>query len=526
MIVLGPSNQIPVAMHRSVEVRTELLDEVLKSPGSLASGDVLLVLDSYAVAEDGWLARFRAVRPTIPLLAFDDGGTGGRWPVLGTIQAGLAAPARHLDSARGHFSASGAAYIPVRPDVASAASAERQTDLPGIPTILVALGAADPEHYAERIASSLAATDFDGRVVIVHGPLADPARANVDPPDSRFTLLHAPANFGSLLESAALGVTGLGNTCHELLNLGVPVAAVAVTAEQEASGTAMERLQCGTYLGRIELLDDHAIGRRIVECLFDPEEVRRQARLGRAIIDGHGAARLASHVCKTAALYFEDRFRIEEVAEEFDCSAAGIPEEHGKVRWGSMASMTNRIRLARSRIDWKAVTSWLDVGVGTGRSLVEVEPAATIERFVGVDLSREMLAFAEARPYLTPDVKLLRQSFAAHVEEEPFSLVTALGVLQQCGLSLEFAVARLGALTQSGGQLFMTTKNAAWRRFNDAGFVPDDSHHWFQPERLLRACEWGKLEIVDTGSFDPANEASSSDLTEHHSLFVLARKRA
>ncbi|CAN5369447.1 hypothetical protein BH23GEM2_BH23GEM2_21350 [soil metagenome] len=526
MIVLGPSGQLPLAVPDAVEIRPQFLDVVLQRPETVAAPDALLVLDCYVLLQEDWVSRLRAACPTMPVLAFDDSGTGDGWPVLGTIRAGLAAPSRGLDRASGWFGASGSEYIPVRPDVASLVPVGGEAESQDETSILIALGAADPEQYAERIALSLAALEFGGRVIVAHGSLADPARAGVKPPDSRFTLLHAPGDFSSLMLSASLGVTGLGNTCHELLNLGVPVAAVAVTPEQVASGIAMERLQCGTYLGRIELLNNDDIGGSIMACLHNPGEMRRRAAIGRDIVDGRGAARLANHIREAAELYFEDRFRIDEVADEFDRSAAETPEEHGKVRWGSMASMRNRIMLARERIDWAGVGSWLDVGVGTGRSLVEVEEVAEISRFVGVDLSSEMLTFAAGRPYRTRNVTFLRQNFAVPVRGEPFSLVTALGVLQQCGLSLEFAIARLGALTEPGGQLFMTTKNAAWRQFDESGLVPDSGHHWFQPERLRRACAWGNLHILEMGSFDPANEAVSAELTEHHSVFVLARKIA
>jgi spore coat polysaccharide biosynthesis predicted glycosyltransferase SpsG len=526
LVILGPVGRLPLQPLTGVSTRMLDLDHVRERPGAILGSHgqaALVVLDCYPLTQESWLSGFRARHATIPIIAFDDGATPRPRHVLGTIRAGLAAEPRALDVARGRFDASGSAFIPIRPGLGPHRRPRREAQDGAPPHLLMALGAADQDQHAERIAAALARLDFDAQVVTVHGPMASPERARPGP-DRRFTAVHSPPDFLERLADATLVVTGVGNTCHEILYMGVPLAAVAVAPEQVAAGEAIEGLGLGRYLGRVDEGDLDSVARGIRWCLEHPNDMDRRAAAGRAVVDGCGAERLARHLVTVAETYFQDRFGEEEVAEEFDRSASMATDEHEKARWGSQASMVNRIALARSKVDWARVDSWLDVGVGTGRSLVEVERIGRVERFVGVDLSAEMLRFASSRRFETPAVAFRLQSFVSPVVGEPFSLVTAFGVLQQCGLSLELALARLAELTSTGGQVFVTTKSSAWHRFLEPGFEPEGGHHWFSPERLHRACEWANLEVVETGSFDPAHELVSDDLSEHHSVYVLARK--
>ncbi|HSJ06476.1 MAG TPA: class I SAM-dependent methyltransferase [Longimicrobiales bacterium] len=527
LVLVGPVTWRPETPLDGVTIRTIDLHEAMQQPVAVLGThgpDVLLVLDCYDLADPAWLARFRSARPTVPLLAYEDGAPVTPPQLLGSIRPGLAAAPADLDVARGRFDAGGLEYIALRPGLPARVS-RRDADGDGrVPHVLIAVGASDPERYAERIAGALRRSDVAARVTTVHGPMAAQERAGGETDDARFTSLHAPDDFVDRLARASVAVTGMGNTCHELLHMGVPVAAVAVVADQVAAGEAMERLECGYYLGRMDETPDTDIALGIQQCIRAPAEMERRAGRAARLLDGRGADRVAGHLAAVAAAYFVDRFGEDDVSEEFDRSAGGATDEHEMARWGSMASMVNRISLGRARIDWGTVDTWLDVGVGTGRSLVEIERHAPIQRFVGVDVSAEMLRFASSRDYATADATFLRQSFARTIRGEPFSLVTAFGVLQQCGRSLEFAMARLGELTATGGQVFITTKNAAWRRFREPGFIPEAGHHWFEPDRISGAFRWANLEIVAMGSFDPAYEAVSDDLTEHHSVFVHARK--
>jgi spore coat polysaccharide biosynthesis predicted glycosyltransferase SpsG/predicted TPR repeat methyltransferase len=524
LLLLGwTGSELPAMMPR-VSVRAAGLDEVLAEPALILAAGVpaLLVLDAYPLLLDGWLRRFRARQPILPLIAFDDGLPNALQGVLGRVRAGLAAEAVVLDVLAGRFDAGGSAFIPLRSE-----AVRRSGALPPLtpcPTILIALGAADEERHAERIAGALSATQLDATVLTIHGPLADPERVASSCPDARFTALHAPPDFLDRMAAASLVVTGIGNTCHEALYQGVPVACVALAQEQVPAGKALERSGCGTFLGFIHERSEGELAAGINRCVRHLDELRANAVRGRSLVDGKGAERVARFLKDVVRAYHRDRFPAADVAAEFDRAAASGLEEHQKVGWGSAESMLNRIRLAREKIEWAAVDSWVDVGVGTGRFLAEVEEATRIRCFVGVDLSAEMLKVAAARACSTPAVAFQHQSFAEQVPGEPFSLVTALGVLQLCGLSLEHAVARLGAMAAVGGQVFLTTKNADWRRFQHAGFRPEPGHHWFRPNRLLRACSWAGLEVLEVGSFDPAQNLTSSDLSAHHSVWVLARK--
>ena len=186
--------------------------------------------------------------------------------------------------------------------------------------------------------------------------------------------------------------------------------------------------------------------------------------------------------------------------------------------------MRNRMHLARSRINWSKADRWLDIGAGTGLFLELAEEYGSPSEFFGIDLSEKMLECARAKKYKTVQTTFLQKNFMEELPDEPFSLVTALGVLQKCGVPLALALRRIGELATPGGEIFLTTKNATWRQFEDSQSTPFTGHHWFGPEQLLHNCRNAGLRVMEIGSFDPASNSVSDNLRKHHSLFILARK--
>jgi spore coat polysaccharide biosynthesis predicted glycosyltransferase SpsG/cyclopropane fatty-acyl-phospholipid synthase-like methyltransferase len=526
LVLLGPVGG--VAAHRLEPLQTRIIDadEVLQKPEILAAGqneDCLLVLDSYLFNDAASFARIRDAAGTAPVLTFDDSNAGSHWPVLGLVRPGIGAKSYDLDGGMARFSAVGPDYFPLRPEVALASRPPRRRTDPDTPAILVTLGGADPEHYTEALMHALSRLDFPARFDVVFGAGTQSLRSETAPPDGRFSLHHCPANFIDLMGSSDLAVTAGGNTCHELLYLGTPVAAVALAENQLETCRALVERECGAFVGMMGDMPADEMADRIAALLSDRDRLAGASSTGRALIDGKGAARLAGFISRVDDAFFSDRFLPEDVAREYDESAHEA-EEYAKARWGSDASMRNRMHLACARIDWNHVDSWLDIGAGSGLLLAAGEQYGRPARFLGIDLSSKIIEVARARTYRTARVEFLAADFLSAIPGAPYSLVTALGVLQKCGASLEFAMSRIAELLRTNGQAFITTKNRAWRRFGDEGITPFEGHHWFDPDRLLHACRHAGLRIVEIGSFDPANSTVSSDVRDHHSLFVHARK--
>jgi len=166
------------------------------------------------------------------------------------------------------------------------------------------------------------------------------------------------------------------------------------------------------------------------------------------------------------------------------------------------------------------------VGCGTGAFLSAVEGRFWIGKFLGLDLSPALISFACSRSYATGQREFRCQDFMDDVKNGAFDLVTAIGVLQKCGISLRKAVARLAELVKPNGQVFVTTKNLDWKMFSNPGFNPRIGHHWFHMEDIKAAFSLAGLKIIMMEGFEPRIKEKTCPPEESHSIYVLAQKRS
>lgn len=199
-------------------------------------------------------------------------------------------------------------------------------------------------------------------------------------------------------------------------------------------------------------------------------------------------------------------------------------EEHDKHLWGSSESMVNRFQLALKVLDWQNVRRWLDVGCGAGLLFAIASKAnlGSVE-MVGVDFTPAMIEEARRHQdrghaaFINADLEDLPADLGL------FEVVTAIGVLQQCSLSLDRALAALAAVTAPGGQLFLDTKNLGWRSFREEGLVPEPQHSWFDWDELRESVTASGFEIVTSGGFLP-REGHIVAVEDSHTVFLVAKR--
>lgn len=213
-----------------------------------------------------------------------------------------------------------------------------------------------------------------------------------------------------------------------------------------------------------------------------------------------------------------------EIVAEYTASAAAR-DEHAQAKWGSDASMRGRFQFALEKVDWAGVQRWLDVGCGPAGLFAEADAAglSCAER-VGVDVTPAMLAAARQRGYACPTRFVEADLADLPAEPREFDLVTAIGLLQQCGLTPAAALRACAAPLRVGGQLFLTTKNLAWAEFASGRLAPEPTHSWFTPTELTAALAAAGMEVAELAGLLP-REQRVVPPTESHTLYILARKR-
>jgi UDP-2,4-diacetamido-2,4,6-trideoxy-beta-L-altropyranose hydrolase len=489
----------------------------------------LLIVDTYLLPRDFYyeLAHDLSV---LPILAFDDHGEKMGLPLLGIINPGLGADQIPYPGRWRPFSAIGPKYMPLPRECRQAGPCQHiskniKLDLPR--NILLVMGASDPERQTERITRIILAMNGSFLLHVVAGPHYGPpdALTALCASDQRARLHIAPKDFHRLAASCVLAIVGAGLTVTEMLHLRVPVAALILADNQELTAKALEQRNLGVNLGRFDQKNDHELSRDIFKVMSMSECLQEMASKGRELFDGHGATRLAAHVLSAWACYQGKKFSTDAVVSAYR-QAFVHPEPYRKVLWGSEQGMENRYTLALHILGSVQGETWLDVGSGTGDFFLHAVRLFQIPRtYFGIDVTEELTVFALERCARLTDIEhtFSCQDFMQSVPGEPFTLVTCLGVLQNCGVGLDQAVARLAELVASGGRVLVSTKNLDWQAFDEPGCIPCPEHHWYRTAQLHEAFARADLEVVWITGYEPR---SGRLLPEHeaHSVFVLAER--
>lgn len=102
---------------------------------------------------------------------------------------------------------------------------------PEVETVLVVFGGTDPSHLARKSLQALAASGFEGEVLVVRG-LGTDADLDLDEFGLRGEVLFNVKHMPSVMQRADLALSSAGRTITELLSLGIPVVCLAQNAKE------------------------------------------------------------------------------------------------------------------------------------------------------------------------------------------------------------------------------------------------------------------------------------------------------
>jgi spore coat polysaccharide biosynthesis protein SpsF len=251
---------------------------VLPQVSDVAADAAAVVVD---VRHPLGLDDVRTLGSSMPVVAIDNEGPGTAEADLVVALTGEDGPGRLV----------GPAYVPLR------ASAIRPRRRSRQPTVLVSLGAADPDGATLRVVDAVAKVEPSPAIRVVANPRAPVwdllatrlARLGL-PPARPVT----PGGLGAHLAAADVAILAVGVSVYEALAAGVPSVVLARSAGDVAHADALASQGALVSLGRTwragELVT--TVGR----LLADRARRSAMAKAARALVDGRGAERVATRV--------------------------------------------------------------------------------------------------------------------------------------------------------------------------------------------------------------------------------------
>lgn len=208
--------------------------------------------------------------------------------VIDVAPGAEAAPYRGLPTTRFCL---GAAYYPLRPEFlrASAATEPRNSAR----RLVVTFGGSDPDDQTARILELLVHHGCPWNVTAILGPGYAGRAADVAGRTRAITLLRDVADMAAVFATADLAISSASGTALELAHLGIPALHLAISHDQRRVATALAAAGAGVNLGWHADARDEEIWQALHDLAADVDRRATQSRAGRALIDGHGADRVA-----------------------------------------------------------------------------------------------------------------------------------------------------------------------------------------------------------------------------------------
>jgi spore coat polysaccharide biosynthesis predicted glycosyltransferase SpsG len=168
-----------------------------------------------------------------------------------------------------------------------------------ISRVLVTLGGSGNAALFERIILALRQALPDAAIEGVVGPFAEePLGLKNDPAT---TLNHSPRSLKPLMLKCDLAVASSGQTLLELSATGTPTVAISLADNQRQNLLGMERTGAVLSAGATE---DAGFEQTLIERLVqaqNPDTRQKLSELGRALVDGQGAARIEAALTRLLA---------------------------------------------------------------------------------------------------------------------------------------------------------------------------------------------------------------------------------
>ena len=161
--------------------------------------------------------------------------------------------------------------------------------------ILVTLGGSDPENLTPEIASALAVCP-DLEVMVIAGAGFDKLNELRTMESSNLKVVFNPPNMAQFMKDADLAIVVAGGTLWELLSMGCAVLSYSRNIAQARVIQALSRRGVLVDMGQTDHFDSSKLVNSVKELVASAVTRERMTNMGRALVDGRGAARVVEAV--------------------------------------------------------------------------------------------------------------------------------------------------------------------------------------------------------------------------------------
>ena len=164
--------------------------------------------------------------------------------------------------------------------------------------LIVTMGGSDPKDFTRLALQALmgATPPLQARFVI--GPnFVDPGALAKEIGAAGFEVLNDVADLAAEFARADLALISFGVTAYEMAALGVPALYLALSMDHARSASAF----CQAGMGDIVAPDPKSITSALGKLILDGERRHAMSKIGRTLIDGKGAERIAAELAADSA---------------------------------------------------------------------------------------------------------------------------------------------------------------------------------------------------------------------------------
>jgi UDP-2,4-diacetamido-2,4,6-trideoxy-beta-L-altropyranose hydrolase len=170
--------------------------------------------------------------------------------------------------------------------------------------VLITVGGGDPTGLTLPLTRCVARALPDATLDVVIGPWfghADALREAVASMDAHVVLHEAPADMRALMLTADVAVSGGGQTTYELAATGTPTVGIRLADNQRLNLDALADAGALVPAGDVEDPElESTLAAALTSIAKDPDRRAEMSRRARALVDGHGAARVAQEILRMA----------------------------------------------------------------------------------------------------------------------------------------------------------------------------------------------------------------------------------